>query len=142
MRILNKLGLGLLATAFVVLLSLPTAEARICNVGDPANVLWHGTWYPATVLKTKKNQCYIHYTGYNDSWNEWVGANRIRVLSSGVAIADPGGFGAGSAVMVLWHGKWYPAHVLSTKGNKLYIHYDGYGSNWDEWVGPGRYKLP
>ncbi len=45
-------------------------------------VLWKGTWYPASVLKTRETkkgtQSFIHYDGYSASWDEWVGPERIR----------------------------------------------------------------
>jgi hypothetical protein len=43
-------------------------------------------------------------------------------------------------VAVEWHGVWYPAEVLRRDGSRTYIHYTGYGSNWDEWVGPSRIR--
>lgn len=51
-------------------------------VEDPASVaevLWEGKWYPATILKTEKDRYRIHYLGFDDNWNEWVGKERIRV---------------------------------------------------------------
>ena len=47
---------------------------------------------------------------------------------------------SGDSAEVLWKSSWYPAHVVKSKGEQCYIHYDGYGSNWDEWVGPDRYR--
>ncbi len=47
---------------------------------------------------------------------------------------------AGENVEVLWKGTWYKATVLSTKGAKTCIHYDGYGKNWDECVGGERIR--
>ncbi len=43
-------------------------------------VLWGGTWFPATVLKKDGNRTYIHYVGWGDTWDEWVTAERIRPL--------------------------------------------------------------
>ena len=143
MKWLPRLGLGLLAISSLTLGMISESQALICAPGSQAQVLWKGNWYPATVRKAKSNRCYIHYDGYNNSWDEWVGPERIRFPDAvPAAVVAPGGFPIGAPVSVLWHGKWYPAHVLSTKGNKLYIHYDGYGSSWDEWVGPGRYRAP
>jgi hypothetical protein len=41
-------------------------------------VEWQGQWYPAVVMKTEKEKYYIHYIGYDDSWDEWVPRKRIR----------------------------------------------------------------
>lgn len=48
-------------------------------VGSKVEVLWKKQWYPATVLKVKGGVHYIHYTGYEDDWDEWVSSKRIRV---------------------------------------------------------------
>jgi len=130
---LAKITIGgalLVLTAWLVPIA---AEAKVCNAGDQAEVLWKGKWYPATVLNEKDNKCYIHYTNYNDSWNEWVNASRIRVFKNR-------SYKVGSRVTVLWNGKWFPARVINKRDDKLYVHYDGYGKNWDEWVGPDRYR--
>ena len=65
---------------------------------------------------------------------------------SGVAVPplSTGGQAAVAAtkggVEVEWNGQWYPAEVLQTKDGKHFIHYTGYGSNWDEWVSPERVR--
>ena len=42
-------------------------------------VEWHGTWWAAEVVRTIGNRYYIHYTGWDNSWDEWVGPDRIRM---------------------------------------------------------------
>jgi hypothetical protein len=48
-------------------------------------VEWRGAWYPSKVLTHKPhgdNPTYrIHYLGYDASWDEWVGSERIRMLT-------------------------------------------------------------
>lgn len=49
---------------------------------------------------------------------------------------------AGQAVSVLYAGQWYPAKVLKgpdAMGTCL-VSYDGFGSNWDEWVKGSRMR--
>lgn len=124
------------------------STGTLCGAGDKAQVLWHGNWYPATVLSAKVNKCFIHYDGYGRNWDEWVGPSRIQITSSlgrGIipknsAVVDIPGYQIGSPVQVLWGGKWWPAQVLQVRGNDLYIHYNGYGNKWNEWVGPNRYR--
>ncbi|MFO1462726.1 MAG: Tudor-knot domain-containing protein [bacterium] len=145
MKKLSSLLLGAAAFGLLALAPLGTAHADLCAPGNQAEVLWKGTWYPAVVKRTRGDSCYIHYKGYNNSWDEWVGPDRIRLTGGdapAVVVGAPGIFQIGEPVSVLWHGTWYPAHVLRTKGNKLYIHYDGYDNSWDEWVGPARYRHP
>lgn len=47
--------------------------------GDAVDIEWHGTWYPGSVLEVKQQGRYkIHYDGYDSSWDEIVGPDRIR----------------------------------------------------------------
>ena len=46
----------------------------------------------------------------------------------------------GEAVEVYWKGRWYPARVLQAKASQWFIAYDGYGANWNEWVGQDRIR--
>lgn len=130
---------ALLATTALTL--SPLVHAGLCAAGDSASVTWKGSEYPAKVLKVNKDQtrCYIKYDGYGDNWNEWVGEDRIKITATG---AESPAFNVGDPVQVKWKGSWYPASVLSIKSGKYKIHYDGYGSNWDEWVGSDRIKAP
>jgi hypothetical protein len=41
-------------------------------------VNWQGQWYSAQILKVDRGSHLIHYVGYDDSWDEWVSARRIR----------------------------------------------------------------
>lgn len=122
----------LLLVAIVAAALFASAPVSACSSGDKAEVLWKGSWYPAHVLKGKGAECYIHYDGYGSNWDEWVGPDRIKVASAR--------FYEGDAVQVKWKGSWWPAHVLKAKGGLWKIHYDGYDSSWDEWVGPDRIR--
>lgn len=48
----------------------------------------------------------------------------------------------GRAVSVLYGGDWYPAKVLDgpDRMGTCLVSYDGYGSNWDEWVNATRMR--
>jgi hypothetical protein len=76
----------------------PTQEVRVSNVGTPAlvgtsaapvraagdrvQVEWQGRWYPAVLVEQRgSDRWFIHYEGYEDSWDEEVGPDRIRALS-------------------------------------------------------------
>jgi len=49
-------------------------------VGARVEVSWEGKWYAARILKAERGVHLIHYLGYDDGWDEWVSAKRIRQL--------------------------------------------------------------
>jgi len=46
--------------------------------GDKVDVEYNGLYYPAEILKSANNLYFIHYTGYDSSWDEWVDIKRIK----------------------------------------------------------------
>jgi len=36
--------------------------------------------------------------------------------------------------LVQWGGQWWPAEILQAQENGYFIHYKGYGPEWDEWI--------
>lgn len=54
-------------------------SAREFVVGDRVQVAWNGNDYPASILRVKGPGEYeIHYDGYDKSWDEVVGLDRIH----------------------------------------------------------------
>lgn len=45
---------------------------------NPIEVEWGQKWWPASILQVQGTQYHIHYTGFEASWDEWVGMDRIR----------------------------------------------------------------
>ncbi len=45
-----------------------------------------------------------------------------------------------TSVEVFWGGRWYDATILQRDGPRAFIHYDGWGANFDEWVTPDRMR--
>ncbi len=84
-------------------------------------------WYRAQVIDGRKDEWRVHYLGWGAEWDEWVPRARLRKPST----LDLGG---GDEVEVEWKKKWYPAKVLKVEEDFALIHYDDYGSEWDEWV--------
>ena len=109
------------------------AAAFAYDVNDKVKVEWKGGIYPATILEAGDGKYLIHYDGYASSWDEWITEDRIKSSSAPE-------YAVGDSVKVKWNGKWYTAKVLKVNNGKYLIHYDGYDSSWDEWVGPGRMK--
>jgi hypothetical protein len=46
----------------------------------------------------------------------------------------------GERVEVEWKGKWYRAKSIGADGDQLLVHYNGFDSSTDEWVGPDRVR--
>nr|HPQ81370.1 agenet domain-containing protein [bacterium] len=106
-----SLQVAVLAAVFIFA-SVSSAEGF--KKGDSVEVLWKGSWYPATVEKVSGEKSYITYTGYGKSWDEWVGPDRIRggKKTDGTQAAGQGAeFKVGDEVRVLWKGSWYDAKV-------------------------------
>ncbi len=98
-------------------------------------VKWSGGWFDATVLKKEDNRWFIHYLGDDNSWDEWVGSERIRFISN-----KPPADVAKPDCQVSWNGGWYDATVLKSEAKRWFIHYTNDDSSWDEWVGPERIR--
>jgi hypothetical protein len=47
----------------------------------------------------------------------------------------------GEKAEVSWSGGWYKATILEIGEGRYRIRYDGWGSEWDEWVTPSRMRL-
>jgi len=97
--------------------------------GEHVEVEWKNAWYRAQILAARGREVQVHYVGYADSWDEWVGPQRVRPFR-------PGSFQPGSQVSVKWEGQWYPATVRRAWYGLHLVHYDNYSDEWNEWVGP------
>ncbi|MCC6625525.1 MAG: hypothetical protein IT385_30075 [Deltaproteobacteria bacterium] len=99
-------------------------------------VLWGSSWWPATILQASGGQYLIHYDGYASSWDEWVGADRIR---NAAGIVNR--WGDSMQVSIQWGGSWYPGRVMKIEGGRYLVTYDGWSSTFDEWVGAERLRF-
>jgi hypothetical protein len=52
------------------------------SAGSTVEVIWNRKWYPAKVLSVELGVHLIHYAGYDEGWDEWVGAKRIRPVNN------------------------------------------------------------
>ncbi len=48
------------------------------GVRPDCEVEWKGNWFGAKIVKKEKDRWLIHYIGYDNTWDEWVGKDRIR----------------------------------------------------------------
>ncbi len=105
-------------------------------MGQRIEVFSKGKWYRAKSIDADGDQLLVHYCGWDDTYDEWVGPERVRPYR-------PEQFGDGDKVDVLWDSdeKWYPATVVRGWYGLHHVRYDGYDESSDEWVGPGRIRL-
>ena len=116
-----------LLISFIALLGFWQAQAQ--NTGDKVQVLWNGSWYPATVKESKDGQWFVHYDNFDAQWDEWVGQDRIKQA-----------WKKGDKLHVEWKGDWFEASILEVGEGKYKVHYEGWGDEWDEWVTPNRMR--
>jgi RNA binding activity-knot of a chromodomain len=64
----------------------------------------------------------------------------VAPTTPGLPAATTTAFKKGDKVQVEENGKWYPATVLDTRPGEWFIHYEGYSSQYDLWVGSSRIK--
>lgn len=103
------------------------------RIGERLEVEEKKKWYRAKILEVKDDTFKIHYVGWDDKYDEWVGEARTRPYK-------PVQYEGGTKVEVEWKGKWYPSKVLQGRLGLHLIHYDGFTDVWDEWVSPQRIR--
>lgn len=106
-------------------------------VGAQIDVLYQGRRFLGVVKKVDGWMHLVTYPGWDASWDEWVGPERIagaheETPAGGAAEAEPA-LAAGQ-VRVEWHDSWYVAEVTGKKGALTCVHYVGWGPEWDECV--------
>lgn len=135
-------------------LALPACKKHV-GVGDRVLVEWEGQSYPAIILEAPSPSKFkVHYEGYDSVWDEVVVKDRVKGLVEGPVVApEPPQkvrdkaiqaatknlYKIGDHVRVDWHGQMYPATIVGIVGQEKYrVHYEGYGTEWDETVGLAR----
>lgn len=96
-------------------------------------------WSLARVVKREGARTRIRWMqiGWDTAASdEWKTADQVRPLPT------PPTYPRGTRVEVEWRRKYWPAVVLKAQDGVHRIHYEGYGPEWDEWVGPRRIRLP
>ena len=56
----------------------PDSEDDGRSAGDPVEVEWRGSWFPAVLLERKRAGWHVHYEGYSNEWDEVVSLSRVR----------------------------------------------------------------
>ena len=129
------------------------------RIGEYVWVEWEGRDYPAYIIDQKgKAKFRVHFDGYDSRWDEDVTPERIKGKVQGPApppppppekvaralglLPKPAGsagaassYAAGDRVRVRWRGSNYAAIIVAVVApGTLTVHYEGYGSEWDETI--------
>ncbi len=96
-------------------------------------VEWQGKWWAARVLASDESRHFVHYVGYDKSWDEWIDKDRLR---------ERQGPAAGEKRVVLWDGIEYEVKVVEVGAGEregmLLVHWLGYGVDQDSWINASR----
>ncbi|HLK61325.1 MAG TPA: agenet domain-containing protein [Chthonomonadaceae bacterium] len=92
-----------------------------------------GAWEKAEVRDKKPGQVQVRFAESHAT--EWVPADHIRAF-------EPKDIAVGARVQAKDDdGKWYPATVKTVWYGLVYVHYDRYNAEYDNWVGPDNLQL-
>lgn len=97
------------------------------EVGQRAEIEWHGKYYRGFVIGRNGALSRVHYYGYQESDDEWVTPERLRIP---VPKTRP----VNSAVEIEWKGQWYAGKIIGMKHGLHMVKYDNWGPEWNEWV--------
>lgn len=143
------------AFLLAILLLVLVACSREYREGDEVMVDWEGKDYPAVILSADgPTKFKVHFVGFDEAWDELVPKSRIKGLRTGneprpdpppkvrekaMEAAQKNTYRVGDHVRVEWKDRFYPAQIVDVVGKERYkVHYEGYGSEWDEIVGLNR----
>lgn len=121
--------------------AVPSFGANDMPPGTKVLVARQGQWLPATVVQPlQEGRFLIHYDNTDKQWDEVVGPDRIKPAAGAGAALD---YRPGEKVLVTYQGRVMLADVVMQAGaNQWRVHYDGFGPEAAETVGPDRMRRP
>jgi hypothetical protein len=118
----------------------PAAANPDFATGAKVEVQRNRQWFPATVIQPFGDRFLIHYEGFGNEWNETVGLDRIRALPGPGSARD---YKVGERVLVVMANRHAAAEITAQAGPTSWrVHFDGYGPDVGEVVGPDRLRRP
>lgn len=118
-------------SAILLTLSFSAAAQK---AGEKIQIESSGAWYDGKILKVEGGKYFVTYDDWGDSWDEWVGIERIRGFKTAAAPAPgvSGKFKVGDRVEVEYGMIPAPATVIEVGENKYHIQYDNklYKTKW------------
>lgn|GEM_PF-4086519 len=106
--------------------------APVIVAGQRLEVYSNEIWYPATAVKVDDEDAFVHYEGFEDHHNEWVGSERWRLAGTlPNPLRQPV---IGQRVLALYKNTWLPATVRGVEPDRVLISYDGYAEKYNIWT--------
>jgi len=99
-------------------------SATAQRAGDKIEIESSGTWYAGSIKKVEGDKYFVTYADWGESWDEWVGMDRIKLLAQPAAPAATGKYKVGDRVEVEYGMLPEPATVIEVGENKYHIKYD------------------
>ncbi|MFT3764232.1 MAG: hypothetical protein QM820_01730 [Minicystis sp.] len=123
--------------------AVPTFGANDMPPGTKVLVARQGNWLPASIVQPLgEGRFLVHYDNSGNEWNEVVGPDRIKAAGGGAAGAAHD-YKPGDKVLVTYQGRTMLADVVMAAGADAWrVHYDGWGPEAAEQVGPDRIRRP
>ena len=124
--------------------AVPTFGAGDLPPGTHVQVARAGQWFPATIVQPLgEGRFMVHYDNYGNEFNEVVGPDRLKTGAAGAMAGPARDYKPGEKVLVTYQGRLLLADVAVQVGADAWkIHYDGWGPEASETVGPDRVRRP
>jgi hypothetical protein len=116
----------------VVILFTGSAQAQ--HVNDAVEIDFKGTWYPGKILKVEGEKYFVSYDEWDAIWNERVGTERLRAITSATPPpappAAPSKYNVGDRVEIQFGFNTANATVMSVGEGKYELKVDGMDTIW------------
>lgn len=125
--------------------AVPSFGAGDMPPGTHVQVARQGQWYAAVVVQPLgEGRFLVHYDNTGNEWNEPVGPERIKPLGASTSAGGPArDYHPGEKVLVSYQNRLLFADVVTqVSADSWRVHYDGYGAEAGETVGPERLRRP
>ncbi|MBP6411784.1 MAG: hypothetical protein KA313_11835, partial [Pseudarcicella sp.] len=119
----------------IITSNLPKKKHK--RIGERVYVDYGGEDYLGFITSTNsENQFNIRFYSYTNNETDWVDAKDLKPYTCSQNFNNNTKVKVYSTI----DEKWLPAEVKKKYYCLHYIHYEGYGTQWDEWVPSDRIK--
>ena len=111
------------------------------RVGEHVEIFQNAGLRRAQIEDFKDGKFQVRFASTAEREEAWVPESSIRTMKTEPK-TPTAVLVVGEAVRVEWKKRWWPAKILKVNENEkqYFIAYDGYGEEWNEWVGPKRIR--